>query len=152
MRKEFRPYQHWIGEWSGRGHTKKHVPVNIRLSIKPRIAGSILEFVVESLHVNTSRLVHGVIALLSVDPDKQLRMSVTSTIHGTIVMPMTPEDPGALAFEGVSVTGNRLVVSFVEDGGDLLLTAHWKPDSADAVEFTGVTSCRLKRLSTDGDE
>jgi hypothetical protein len=152
MRKELRSYQHWVGEWSGRGHTKKHVPVHVRLSIHPRLTGSVLEFVVESLHVNTNRLVHGVIGLLALDPDDQLRMAVTSTIHGTIVMPMTPEDPGALAFEGLSVTGNRVVISLVEDGEDLLLTAHWKPELPPDVEFVGVTSCRLQRMAVADDE
>lgn len=146
MRKEFRPYAGWLGEWSGLGTTKKNVPVRVRMSIQPRMAGEVLEIHLESLHERTGKLVHGVIALLSIDPDGAMRMAIASTIHGTIIMRATPEDPGALAFEGDSVTGNRVVVSFVEDNHDLMLTAYWKPELPHDAEVAGFTNCRMQRI------
>jgi hypothetical protein len=147
MRNEFRPYATWLGDWTGLGTTKKNVPVRIRLSIQPRMAGEVLELVLESLHDRTGKLVHGVVALLSVDPDGVMRMAIASTIHGTIIMPVTPEDPGALAFEGNSVTGNRVVVSFVEDNGALMLTAYWEPELPHDGEVVGFTNCRMQRVA-----
>ncbi len=149
MPRMMRAYQHWFGEWSGRGTTKKNVPVNIHVVIRPRLAGEVIEFSVESLHEMTSRLVHGVVALVSADPDGQIRMAASSTIHGAIVLQTTPDDPGALAFAGRSVMNHRVVVSFVEDGPDLLLTAHWKPDTPGEVEPAGMTNCRLSRVAVE---
>jgi len=148
MRKELEPYRKWFGEWSGSGVSKSNVAVSTRLSIQPRLAGHCIEFVVESMTPDSSRLVHGVIALLGVDPDSKLRMTVMSTIHGAMAMPVTPEDPGALAIEGESVVGNRVVVSLIEeDSGQLMLTSYWKPELPMDAEPVGFSNVKLSRVT-----
>lgn len=146
-RKKLKPYHKWIGEWTGRGHSFKDVPVVTRLTIRPRLAELALEFQVESLNDATQELVHGVVAQLGVDPDDELRMAVYSTVHGSITMPVTPEDPGALAIEGKSITGNRVVVSLIEEDDGLMLTSYWKPELPADAEPVGYTNVKLKRVT-----
>ena len=150
MRKQFQPYSKWIGEWSGRGTTKKDVVVITRLVIRSRMADQALEFSVESTDAESHKLVHGVIGLLAVDPDDQLRMCVFSTLHGTMVMPVTPEDPGALAIVGESVQGNRIVVSLIEEKDGLMLTSYWKPELPADAEPVGYSNVKLTRVSVAG--
>jgi hypothetical protein len=148
MRKEFKAFSKWLGEWAGKGQTKKGLPVHSRLVLRERMAGEFLEFEVTSLHADTGALVHGVVCQLAIDPDGVMRMSVASTMHGCMVMPMTPEDPGAAAIEGVSATGNRVVVSLVEEDGGLMLTSYWRaPNTAPDAEPLGFTNLLLKRVT-----
>jgi hypothetical protein len=146
MRKELQPFILWVGTWAGRGTTLNGVPISTRMVIRPRLADEVLDFEIESLHADTGKLVHGVIGLMAVDPDKQRRMAVTSTIHGTIVMTLTPEDPDAGAIEGISVTGNRVVVSLVQEDNGLMLTSYWKKDTPSA-EQVGFTNVKLRRVT-----
>jgi hypothetical protein len=118
----------------------------MRLAITPRLANEVLDFEIINLHAETGKLVHGVAGLMAMDPDGQRRMAVSSTVHGTIIMTLTPEDPDAGAIEGVSVTGNRVVVSLVKDGAGLMLTAYWKKDTPDA-EQVGHTNVKLSRVA-----
>jgi hypothetical protein len=149
MHKKLEPIRKWFGEWTGRGETMTGVPVMTRMVIQPRMAEQFIEFMVESLHAESQELVHGVVTMLTVDPDGETRMAVTSTMHGTIVMPVTPEDPGALAIEGMSVTGNHVVVSLIEEDDGLMLTSYWKPNEPEA-EKLGYTNIKLKRVSPAG--
>jgi hypothetical protein len=146
MRKELQPFIGWIGEWTGKGETLTGVPIATRMVVRPRLADEVLDFEITNLHAETGKLVHGVAGLMAVDPDGQRRMAVSSTIHGTIIMTLTPEDPDAGAIEGVSVTGNRVVVSLVKDDGGLMLTAYWKKDTPSA-EQVGYTNVRLRRVT-----
>lgn len=146
-RKKLKPYHKWIGEWTGRGQTMKDVPVLTRLTIRLRLADLAIEFLVESLHADTQELVHGVIAILGVDPDGELRMALYSTVHGSIVTAVTPEDPGALAIAGDSVTGNRVVVSLIEEDDGLMLTSYWKPELPADAEPVGFSNVKLKRVT-----
>jgi hypothetical protein len=146
-RKKLKPYHKWMGEWTGRGETLKKVPVVTRVTIRPRLAELALEFTVESLHEETQELVHGVVAQLGVDPDGVMRMAVFSTVHGSIIMPVTPEDPGALAIEGNSVTGNRVVVSLIEEGDGLMLTSYWRPELPADAEPVGYSNVKLRRVT-----
>lgn len=146
-KKLLEPYHKWIGEWVGRGVTKTDVPVTTRLVITSRLAAQSLEFLVESIHSDSNALVHGVIALMGVDPDGEVRFIVQSTIHGSIVMQVTPEDPGALAIAGHSVTGNRVVVSLVEENGGLMLTSYWRPANDPDAETVGYSNVSLKRVT-----
>jgi len=146
VNKKLAPYWGWVGEWAGRGETLNGVPVLTRMIVKPRMADQILDIEVQSLHADTGMLVHGVVALLAMNPDGQRRMVVTSTIHGSMLMEMTPEDPGAGASEGLSVTGNRVVVSLVEESDGLMLTSYWKKNDPKA-EQVGYTNVKLKRVT-----
>ncbi|MCB9933162.1 MAG: hypothetical protein H6841_07060 [Planctomycetes bacterium] len=147
MNRKFAPYRKWIGEWAGRGVSKTNVPVHTRLTVRTRLAGQALEFLVESMDMESNRLIHGVIATLGEGPDGQLRMAVLSTLHGAIAMPVTPEDPGALAIEGVSVTGNHVVVSLIEDGDGLMLTGYWRPEGVPNAEPIGHSNIRMTRIA-----
>lgn len=144
MNKHLHPFTGWIGTWAGKGVTLKGVPINTRLVIAPRLAGEVLDFEIENLHADTGKLVHGVAGLMAQDPDGQRRMAVSSTIHGTIVMTLTPEDPDAGAIEGLSVTGNRVIVSLVQEDGGLMLTSYWKTPAGEQVGYTNV---KLKRVT-----
>lgn len=146
-RTKLKPYLKWVGEWAGRGESLNGVPVLTRLQIRPRLADLVLEFQVESVHEKTQELVHGVVAQLGVDPDGEIRMAVFSTLHGSVVMPATPEDPGALAVQGDSVTGNRVVVSLIEEDGGLMLTSYWKPELSADAEPVGYSNVLLKRIA-----
>ena len=145
MKTELRPYSNWIGEWTGRGETMNGIPIQTRMVVRPRLADQLLDIEVQNLHVETAQLVHGVVALMGVDPDGKRRMVVTSTVHGSMVMEMTPEDPGAAATEGISVTGNRVVVSLVQEDGGLMLTSYWSRNTPEA-ERVGYTNVKLARV------
>ena len=147
--KKLQPYLKWAGEWVGRGVTKTDVPVTTRLVIVPRLAGQSLEFLVESIHSESHALVHGVVALMGVDPDGEVRFIVQSTIHGSIVMSVTPEDPGALAIAGNSVTGNYVVVSLIEENGGLMLTSYWRPANDPDADPVGYSNVSLKRVTVE---
>jgi hypothetical protein len=144
MHKDLQAFAKWTGEWVGHGETINGVPINTRMSVTPRMAGEMLEYVIENLHQDTGRLVHGVIGHMAVDPDGMLRMAVCSTIHGCIVTTMTPEDPGAGAIEGTSVTGNRVIVSLVQEDSGLMLTSYWKTPAGEQVGYTNIM---LKRVA-----
>ncbi|MCZ7607767.1 MAG: hypothetical protein M5U25_17220 [Planctomycetota bacterium] len=146
MHKEFAPYIKWFGEWAGHGVSKTNIQVFTRLAIRPRLADQVIEFQVESMDAQSSKLVHGVVALMGLGPDGQLRLAVLSTLHGAMDMPVTPEDPGALAIEGVSVEGNRVVVSLVEENDDLMLTSYWKKEVPGA-EPVGFSNVKLQRVA-----
>jgi hypothetical protein len=146
MNKHLLPFFSWIGDWVGRGQTLNGVPINTRMSIRPRLANQVLDFEIENLHADTGKLVHGVAGLMAQDADGQRRMAVSSTIHGTIIMTLTPEDPDAGAIEGLSVAGNRVVVSLVQEDGGLMLTSYWKKDTANA-EQVGFTNVKLRRVT-----
>jgi hypothetical protein len=145
MRSELNPFIGWIGEWAGRGETINGVPINTRMDIHARLGGEVLDFEIQSLHAESGNLVHGVAGLMAVDPDGERRMAVSSTIHGTIVMTLTPEDPDAGAIEGVSVSGNRVIVSLVQDDGGLMLTSYWKTPKGEQVGYTNVKLKRVKK-------
>ncbi|MCZ7607766.1 MAG: hypothetical protein M5U25_17215 [Planctomycetota bacterium] len=146
MQRKLAPYWGWIGEWAGRGEMLQGTPVMTRMTVKPRGAEQMLDFEIQNLHAETGKLMHVVAGLMAVDPDGQRRMVVSSNIHGCMLMNMTPEDPGAGAIEGVSVTGNRVVVSLVEDGDGLMLTAYWKKNEPKA-EQVGYTNVKLRRVT-----
>jgi hypothetical protein len=146
LNKKLAPYWGWVGEWAGTGETLNGVPVSTRMFVRPRLASQILEIEIQSLHAETGKLVHGVVALMGMDPDGQRRMVVNSTIHGSMLMDMTPEDPGAGAIEGVSVTGNRVVVSLVDENDGLMLTSYWKKNNPKA-EQVGYTNVKLNRVT-----
>lgn len=150
LKKQFAPYRKWLGEWSGKGVTKNDVAVSTRLVIQTRMAEQAVEFLVESVSADTGELIHGVIGLLAVDPDGQMRMVVFSTLHGSMLMPVTPEDPGALAIEGTNVQGNRVVVSLIEEDGGLMLTSYWRPELPADAEPVGFTNIKLMRVSLAG--
>ncbi|MCB9896228.1 MAG: hypothetical protein H6839_17490 [Planctomycetes bacterium] len=145
MRKEFQPYTKWIGEWTGEGETLNGVPIRMRMVVRPRAAEQMLDFEIQNQHMETGKLVHAVLGFMAVDPDGQRRMVVASTVHGCMLMEMTPEDPGAGAIEGVSVMGHRVVVSLVEDDGGLMLTSYWMKDTPEA-EKIGFTNVKLTRV------
>lgn len=147
MRAELKPYEPWIGTWVGAGETLKQVPAKVRLRIEPQLDGAILCFIVESRDPKTGKLIQGVVSHLTVDPDGWLRLCAASTLHGSMVMPVTPEDPGAIAVEGRSITGNHVVVSLVQDGEDLMLTSYWRAPTPGAEEV-GFSNYRLKRETT----
>ncbi|MCB9933163.1 MAG: hypothetical protein H6841_07065 [Planctomycetes bacterium] len=146
MHTKLAPYWGWIGEWAGKGETLQGVPILMRMAVKPRLADQILDFEIQNLHAETGKLVHAVAGLMAVDPDGQRRMVVSSTIHGSMLMELTPEDPGAGAIEGISVTGNRVIVSLVEDDDGLMLTSYWKKNEPEA-EQVGFTNVKLKRVT-----
>lgn len=146
MHRKFNPYSKWFGEWAGHGVSRTDVEVFTRLVIRPRLADQAVEFVVESMDAQSSKLVHGVVATMGVGPDGELRMAVLSTVHGAMVMPVTPDDPGALAIEGTSVGGNRVVVSLVEEDDGLMLTSYWKKNEPKA-EQVGFSNVKLKRVT-----
>lgn len=144
MRKEFAPYAGWVGNWTGAGETQKNLPAIVRMMIAPSMDGQFLQFTVEARLSKTGELAHGVVSQLTVDPDGWLRLCVASTLHGSMVMPVTPEDPGALAVEGRSVTGNHVVVSLVQDGDCLMLTSYWRAPTPSA-EPVGFSNYRMTR-------
>lgn len=146
MLNKLKPFSAWIGEWTGKGETLKGVPVTTRMVIRPRLADAVLEFEIQSQHTETGALVHGVIGLSAIDPDGELRMAVSSTLHGSIIMQHTPEDPDAGAIDGVSVTGYRVIVSLVEQDGGLMLTSYWKKALPADAEPIGYTNVMLKRV------
>lgn len=146
MHKKFAPYIKWFGEWAGHGVSKTNIEVFSRLVIRPRLADQAVEFLVESMDLATGKLVHGVVALMGLGPDGELHMAVLSTIHGAMGMPVTPEDPGALAIEGLSVSGNRVVVSLIEENDGLMLTSYWKKNEPKA-EQVGFSNVKLKRVT-----
>lgn len=147
MNKKLVPYSRWFGQWAGRGETKRGVPVTAQVLFRRRLAEQLIEIVVEMLHAETQELVNGVIAMISVDPNENLCVTVNSTVHGPMIMPATPEDPGVLAIEGRSVQGNLVVVSFLEEDGGLLLTSYWKPEVPAGAKHVGHTSLHLKRVT-----
>lgn len=144
MRKELEAYAGWVGTWVGAGETLKAVPAAVTLRIQPMLDGNILCFVVESRDPKTGKLIQGVVSHLTVDPDGWLRLGAASTLHGSMIMPVTPEDPGAIAVEGRSITGNHVVVSLVQDGDELMLTSYWRSPAAGA-EPVGFSNYRMKR-------
>lgn len=144
MRPEFKAYEGWVGRWVGAGETLKNVPATVTLDIQPALDGAFLAFSVQSRHPNTGALLQGVESLLTVDPDGWLRLCVASTLHGSMVMPVTPEDPGALAVEGRSVTGNHVVVSLIQEGDSLMLTSYWRSPTPGA-EPIGFSNYRMQR-------
>jgi hypothetical protein len=147
LRAEFAPYADWLGRWEGEGQTLRNLPIKARVTIGKRLEGELLEIVVEVFSAETGELVHGVVALLTVDPDSRMRMNVSSTIHGAIVMPVTPDDPGVLAIEGTSVVGNRVVVSILHDERGMMLTAYWRPEGSLDADPVGFSNYRLRRAS-----
>jgi len=147
MRPEFKPYEKWIGRWVGSGETLKQVPAAVSLVIAPALDGQFLSFVVESRDPKTGKLIQGVVSQLTVDPDGWLRLSVASTLHGSMVMPVTPEDPGALAVEGRSIVGNHVVVSLVYEKDSMMLTSYWREPTPGA-EPIGFSNYRMKRESS----
>ncbi len=146
MLNKLKPFSSWIGDWTGKGETLKGVPVTTRMVIRPRLADTVIEFEIQSQHAETGALVHGVIGLSAIDPDGEMRMAVSSTIHGSVIMRQTPEDPDAGAIEGVSVTGYRVIVSLVEQDGGLMLTSYWKKELPADAEPIGHTNIMLKRV------
>jgi hypothetical protein len=145
MLKELQPYSRWIGEWTGKGETLDGVPITMRMVVKPRLADQVLDFEIQNQHTETGKLVHAVAGLMAMDPDGERRMVVSSTLHGSMVMELTPEDPDAGAIEGVSVQGYRVVVSLVEEDGGLMLTSYWRKDTPEA-EKLGFTNVKLMRV------
>ncbi|MBE7490376.1 MAG: hypothetical protein HS108_01230 [Planctomycetes bacterium] len=152
MRKEFLPYKSWVGTWVGGGETLKSVPAEVTLQIEPQLDGLVLCFIVQAREPGTGRLIHGVVSHLTVDPDGWLRLGVTSTLHGSMIMPVTPEDPGALAVEGRSITGNHVVVSLVQEGDGLMLTSYWRAPTpgAEPIGFSNYRLVRAEALKVQG--
>ncbi|MCB9936458.1 MAG: hypothetical protein H6840_12290 [Planctomycetes bacterium] len=122
---EFLP---WIGVWTGVGESQAGQPCFVRNRFFPGLEGDGLGMQFEAWDPGMTTLFHGVRAVLATAPSGVMRALAYSTIHGALILELTPDDPGVMALAGESVAGNRISVTFLqEEPGRLLFTAFWRP-------------------------
>jgi hypothetical protein len=139
-------YLPWIGVWAGVGETQAGQDALIRTEFYPAMDSAGLAMHFEAWDVRMSMMYHGVRAMLAPAPSGVLRALAFSTIHGALLLELTPDDEGVMALAGESLAGNRISVTFVQEGPDhLLFTASWRPPHAKGDDEMPRMTCLMKR-------
>jgi hypothetical protein len=146
MRNDLQRYMRWEGVWTGRGESQAGQVVIVRCEFSEALRGEAMGMHFEALDESLGILYHGVHAYLAPTRQGDLRCSAHSTIHGPLIFDRTPDDEGVLALTGMSVAGNQISVTFVEeDPTSLMFTAFWRPPNAALNENLPRMHCRLSR-------
>jgi len=146
MTATIRDYLPWFGAWTGVGETQAGQETLIRTEFSPAMesAGIVMHF--EAWDRDLSVMYHGVRAMLAQAPSGVLRALAYSSIHGPLLLELTPDDEGVMALAGESQAGNYISVTFVEEDPDhLLFTASWRPPQARTEDVQPRMSCRMQR-------
>ena len=141
-------YLPWIGVWAGSGETQAGQKTLIRTEFYPAMDSCGLGMHFEAWDPQLSTLYHGVRAMLAPAPSGVLRALAYSTIHGALLLELTPDDEGVMALAGESIAGNLISVTFVQEDPDrLLFTAFWRPPQTKGEGEMPRMSCLMKRVS-----
>ncbi len=148
MRNDLPGYLRWEGVWTGRGESQAGQVVIVRCEFSEALRGEALGMHFEAFDESLGTLYHGVHAYLAPARQGDLRCTAHSTIHGPLILDRTPDDDGVLALSGLSVAGNQISVTFVEEhDGSLLFTAFSRPPSVPLHENLPRMHCRLIRAA-----
>ncbi|MCA8916717.1 MAG: hypothetical protein KDB90_15095 [Planctomycetes bacterium] len=146
MSRRVADYLSWVGVWAGVGDTQAGQQTAIRTDFVAGLDGTSLQMHFEAWDTEFKTLYHGVRAVLAPAPSGVLRALGYSTIHGPLILELTPDDEGVMALAGDSRANNHLSVTFVQDApGELLFTAFWRSaDKSAQAEDGPRMTCRLK--------
>lgn len=148
MRNDLQSYMRWEGVWTGRGESQLGQPVLVRCEFNEELRGAALGMHFEAYDESLTTLYHGVRAYLGPAGDQKLACTAYSTIHGPLLLERTPDDDGVMALSGLTLAGNQISVTFVEEvDGSLLFTAFWRPPSMPLHESLPRMHCRLTRAA-----
>lgn len=149
MNQTLHDYVPWIGLWSGIGETQDGRACFIRTTFEEGLEANGLRMHFEAWDPALTTLFHGVRAMLTAAPSGVMRALAHSTIHGPLILELTPDDEGVMALAGESVAQHYISVTFVEESPDqLLFTAFWRPTKAPPGISDGPNmSCTLSRAS-----
>jgi hypothetical protein len=118
----------------------------IRTEFYPAMDSTGLGMHFEAWDPRMSVLYHGVRAMLAAAPSGVLRALAYSSIHGALLLELTPDDEGVMALAGESMTGNRISVTFVQEEPDqLLFTAFWRPPQTRGEDDRPSMTCVMRR-------
>ncbi len=121
MRKELKKFSKWTGVWLGANKLVTGKPGWLRLEIRERLGGEILELLAENVGQDGGDFTGGV-ALLGVASDGRLQMMSYSSSYGAMILEQAPDDPGVLSLTGSNAQGLHLSVAIVVEEGEMLLT------------------------------
>ena len=140
-------YRRWLGVWSGSGETQAGQETLIRTTFEHGLDGFALAMHFEAWDTTLTTLYHGVHALLSRAPNGAMKAIAHSTIHGPLILELTPDDEGVMALAGDSLAGSHISVTFMEESADeLMFAAFWRPPGTHAGEPDAPRmTCNLKR-------
>ena len=128
MSDDLRCYLPWVGVWTGTGEAQAGMNTLARTEIFSAVMGKGIGFHFEAFDTEARILYHGVRAIVVPAPSGVVRAIAWSSIHGPLILEQTPDDEGVLALAGESKAGNRISVTFVEEGPDeLLFMGYWRP-------------------------
>lgn len=146
MHPELSRYLRWEGVWTGLGNTQAGQAALVRVEFTEALQGEALGMLFEAYGDGLQVLYHGVRAYLGVAGPGMLRCAAHSTIHGPLMLDLTPDDEGVLALAGLSQAGNHISVTFMEEEeGTLMFTAFWRPQNQPSSDDMPRMHCRLKR-------
>ncbi|MCB9893523.1 MAG: hypothetical protein H6839_03640 [Planctomycetes bacterium] len=139
-------YLPWVGVWAGVGDTQAGQQTAIRTDFVPALDGTGLQMHFEAWDTEFKTLYHGVRAVLAPAPSGVLRALAYSTIHGPLLLELTPDDEGVMALAGESLGRNHISVTFVQDApAELLFMAFWRPAGGNVPDGDDPRmTCRLK--------
>jgi hypothetical protein len=121
-------YYPWIGVWTGVGEAQAGQETFIRTDFASAMDGSGIRMHFEAWDLGMNAMFHGVRAVLAPAPSGVLRAMAYSTIHGPLILELTPDDEGVMALAGESLANNHISVTFVQEApGKLLFTGFWRP-------------------------
>lgn len=148
MSKSLQRYLPWVGIWTGIGEAQAGMNTLVRTEVFQAVAGQGIGFHFEAFDVEARNLYHGVRAIVTPAPSGIVRAIAWSSIHGALILEQTPDDEGVMALAGESKVGNRISVTFVEEGPDeLLFTAYWRPPHARTDDDSPRMAIPMRRIS-----
>lgn len=142
----------WSGVWSGKGKSEGGAATAVRVEFEPVHEGAALRLHLEVCDPTITKLQHGLRAILAPGKAGGLRAPAFSTVHGGLLLDVTPDDEGVLALTGVAGADKRAFFTFVEDSPDeMALTVFWR-ERRQKVSDPGLPRmfARLRRLKADG--
>lgn len=123
LRPELERFRPWLGHWRGPGTMVGVTPSFIEISFKPLFEGDVLEVISSSWDAETGQCLSTGIGYWSSGPDGKIAAAIFSPGLGSVMMLEVPDDPAAVAIEGMASGNLRFTVALLAEGETLTLTA-----------------------------
>lgn len=123
LRPELERFRPWLGHWRGPGTFVGVENSFIEISFRPMFEGEMVEVFSSSWNAETGQFQSTGVGYWSVGPDGKVAAAIFAPGMGAVLMREIPDDPAAVAIEGMLGGNVRFTVALLAEGETLTLTA-----------------------------